>query len=387
MSTRSLFLVSGERSGDLHAAELLKALQKNPSLKGLNLEFQGLGGPELQKLYGDQFEDWVEEAAVIGLSEVLKKYSWFRKKFDETLKRILNLQPALVILVDYPGFNLRLAKKLRKLGYKGHICYYISPQVWAWNRKRIPQMAKVLDLMMCVFEFEKELYESSDLPTVWVGHPVVEELNARRISISRSHSLIGLFPGSRAREVKALLPLMCDACAELLITDPHLTFELAVASDKLLPLVGEIIEASNLCTKNSLKIAVGESHRLMQEATAGWVASGTASLEAGFYGMPYALVYKVSPLTYIAAKTVVKIPYIGMVNILADKLVVKEFIQSEATVANLTHEIQEILHNKEYKATMAQNLSKVPSQLGNGDAHKKAAQAIAETLNNSATTL
>ena len=313
--------------------------------------------------------------------EVLKKYGWFKRKFDETVERIINLQPDAVLLVDYPGFNLRLAKKLRKLGYSGKICYYISPQIWAWNRKRIPQMAKVLDLMMCVFEFEKDLYESSNLKTVWVGHPLVEELIERHLNISRSTSLIGLFPGSRSREIKALLPIMCEACAKLSTQLPNLTFELAVASEKLLPLVSELITASSFASNNSLKVTVGESHRLMQQATAGWVASGTASLEAGFYEMPYALVYKVSALTYYAAKAVIKIPYIGMVNILANQLIVKEFIQSEATPENLTQEIARLIQDPSYYETMQGHLSQVKHQLGNGGAHKKAALAIAQTIN------
>ncbi len=148
----SIFLISGERSGDLHALELLGALEGQSS----SYTFHGMGGSHLVAEYGENFEDWAEEAAVIGITEVLKKYPWFKRKFAETLSKIETLNPAAVILVDYPGFNLRIAKALRKRGYQGKICYYISPQVWAWNRGRIPKMAKLLDLMLCVFEFEKE---------------------------------------------------------------------------------------------------------------------------------------------------------------------------------------------------------------------------------------
>ncbi len=373
---QAVFLVSGERSGDLHAAELLSALS---TCEGAGeLEFHGLGGPELAGKYGERFEDWVEEAAVIGFSEVIKKYGWFKQKFAETLARILELQPAAVILVDYPGFNLRLAKALRKQGYTGKICYYISPQVWAWNRGRIPKMAKILDLMLCVFEFEKDLYQQSGLQTEWVGHPMVEELDERRVDVARDENLVGLFPGSRGREVRSLLPVMLEAAEQVLATRPGTKFELAVASESIMKIVRELLQESQLGEHFSYKI--GESHRLMQHAGGAWVASGTASLEAGFYGMPYALVYKVSQLTYSIAKLVVKIPYIGMVNILADKLVVQEYIQAEATADNLAQEMRKILDDIAYRETMQTELANVKDMLGGGGAHQKAAQSIANCL-------
>ena len=376
MGATNIFLVSGERSGDLHSEELLRALEQLPEAK--ELSFHGLGGSHLKGRFGDGFEDWVEEAAVIGITEVLKKYGWFKKKFAETLARIEDLSPAAVILVDYPGFNLRLAKALRKSGYQGKICYYISPQVWAWNQGRIPKMAKLLDLMLCVFEFEKGLYENSGLRTEWVGHPMVEELEERRLEIPRQQNLVGLFPGSRGREVRSLLPVMLEA-AEIVANDhPETRFELAVASERIMEITREILSNSSLGDR--LEYRVGESHRLMQEAQVACIASGTASLEAGFYGLPYALVYKVSQLTYTIAKMVVKIPYIGMVNILADKPVVKEFIQAQATPKNVAGEINKLLTDDHYRESMQSELEKVKEMLGGGGAHEKAAKAIAESL-------
>ncbi len=376
----TLFLVSGERSGDLHAAELLEALELALGEASVDVKFYGMGGPELVKRYGDHFEDWVEDAAVIGITEVLKKYGWFKKKFAETKARILDLNPATVVLVDYPGFNLRLAKDLRKSGYNGKICYYISPQVWAWNQGRIPKMAKILDLMMCVFEFEKDLYEESGLETEWVGHPMVEELEERRLEVERNERLVGLFPGSRGREVKALLPVMIEA-AELVARDvPDVQFELAVASERVLTIAREILESSQLESEGRLKVKVGESHRLMQDAGAAWVASGTATLEAGYYGLPYALVYKVSALTYWIARMVVKIPFIGMVNILAKKMVVREFIQGAVKADAIAAEMVQMLTQEDYRAQMMQDLAEVKGNLGGGGAHKKAALAIAKCV-------
>ena len=378
MPNRSLFLVSGERSGDLHAAELLCAFSETE--KGKGMSFYGLGGSELVKRYGDQFEDWVEEAAVIGITEVLKKYGWFKKKFAETIHKIETLSPDVVVLVDYPGFNLRLARALRKNGYSGKICYYISPQVWAWNQSRIPKMAQLLDFMMCVFEFEKDLYQKSGLLTEWVGHPMVEELEERRENIQRRDDLIALIPGSRSREVRSLLPAMLSASERVAAKFPDASFELAVASERILPIAKELFSQSPLYHKGKIKITIGESHRLMQEATAAWIASGTATLEAGFYGLPYALVYKVSSLTYWMAKMLVKIPYIGMVNILADQLVVQEFIQDEAHSDNLAQEMNKMMGSLSYRQKMAEELHHVKTQLGGGGAHHKAAIAISDCL-------
>lgn len=382
MSNRSLFLVSGERSGDLHAAELLAAFADTEV--GQKMDFFGMGGPELSRQYGVNFEDWADDAAVIGITEVLKKYGWFKQKFAETIERIELLSPDIVVLVDYPGFNLRLAKALRKNGFSGKICYYISPQVWAWNKGRIPKMAELLDLMMCVFEFEKPLYEQSGMKTEWVGHPMVEELEERRIDgIQRRSGLVALMPGSRSREVKTLLPVMLSASERVAQEFPEMEFELAVASERVLPIAKELVSQSPLYHKGKLKMVVGESYRLMQEASAGWVASGTATLEAGFYGLPYALVYRVSTLTYWMAKMVVKIPFIGMVNILADKLVVQEFIQDEAYPENLSVEMKKMVSNTDYRKKMISELNDVKKQLGGGGAHSKAALAIADCVSSS----
>ena len=376
--SKVIYLVSGERSGDLHAVELLSAMEA--SLTEGEYSFHGLGGSELQAKYGDSFEDWVEEAAVIGFTEVLKKYGWFKKKFEQTVQEILELETELVILVDYPGFNLRLAKALRKEGYAGKICYYISPQVWAWNRKRIPKMAEWLDLMLCVFDFEEELYHQSGLEAKWIGHPMVEELEERRVHLTREESLVGLFPGSRSREVKSLLPVMLEAAALVSKERANTTFELAVPSEKIQELAMEFLADDALYKNGKVTISLGESHLLMQKAGAAWIASGTASLEAGFYGLPYALVYKVSQLTYLIAKAVIKIPYIGMVNILADKFVVKELIQDEATPQNLSNEMLEILSDADYRWTMQEELARVKGMLGGGGAHNKAAKEIIACL-------
>ena len=203
MKRKRIFLVSGEISGDVHGAALMRNLH---DLASGEVAFAGFGGRLMRDVGGDRMQDWVGEAGVVGLWEVLKKYAWFRGKFKAALADIASWRPDAVILIDYPGFNLRLAKPLRRVGTRARVIYYISPQVWAWNRRRIPMMAGALDLMLCIFPFEKEMYEASGLPTEFVGHPFGDEIDRLRIRGQRQSNLIGLFPGSREREVAKLFP-------------------------------------------------------------------------------------------------------------------------------------------------------------------------------------
>ena len=169
------FLISGELSGDTHGAALMESLR---TLDQGEISFAGLGGPQMRAAAGgNSMINWIDEAAVVGLWEVLKNYGYFKRRFAETLEAVRTFKPDVVVLIDYPGFNLRMAKALREGGYAGKIAYYISPQVWAWNRKRIPVMARLLDLMLCIFPFEKPLYENSGLLTEFAGHPLVDGLS------------------------------------------------------------------------------------------------------------------------------------------------------------------------------------------------------------------
>src|SRR6266705_4732811 len=199
----------------------------------VELRFPGRGGPQMKAIAGAKFTDWLNHAAVLGLWEVLKKYGHFREQFRQVLAEIEKAKPNAVLLIDYPGFNLRLARALRKQSAKRKIIYYISPQVWAWNRGRIKKMACFLDLMLCIFPFEADLYNKSGLRTVFVGHPMVERLRARKIDIQPDPNLIGLFPGSRPREVRRIFPILAETARELCKQKPSLHFEIAAASESL----------------------------------------------------------------------------------------------------------------------------------------------------------
>lgn len=368
-----LYLIAGEASGDNHGAALMQALtQHQPGVK-----FLGRGGPQMKQLAGGNFTDWINEAAVVGLWEVLKHYPYFRRQFQQTLDQIAAAKPDAVVLIDYPGFNLRLAKELRQRSLGGKIIYYISPQVWAWNRGRIPKMARWLDLMLCIFPFEAELYTQSGLRTVFVGHPMLETLAGQRTNAARDPNLIGLFPGSRAREVRKLLPIMLAVARELRTTRPELRFEIAAASETLAAQMRPTLRDGSL---GGIRLVVGQAAQIMQRAAAGIVASGTATLEAAYFRLPFVLVYRVAALTYFAGRALIRVKHLGMPNVLANREIVPEFLQREARPAAIAAEVRALLENPARRERMLTDFDAVIDQLGAGGANETAAQAILETL-------
>src|SRR5205085_3428968 len=282
--TEKIYFVAGEASGDDHGAALIRALRG----RAPDLQFLGRGGPKMRAIAAGEFHDWINEAAVVGLWEVVKRYGFFRKQFGRTMSEIGKANPAAVVLIDYPGFNLRLARALRQKFSSLKIFYYISPQVWAWNRRRIIKMRGWLDLMLCIFPFEPVLYNASGLKAVVVGHPITAEMQVR--PDIRDPRLIGLFPGSRQREVRKIFPIMQATARELLRADSGLHFEIAAASKAL----AEIIRKDLRDDAEEFSITVEGARGLMQRAAVGLVASGTATLEAALSKLPFVLVYRVA---------------------------------------------------------------------------------------------
>lgn len=372
---KKIWIVAGEASGDARAAEVMRAVHAiDPSV-----EFIGAGGPKMRPHAAEPFDDWIAEAGVLGLWDVLKHYGYFRRKFDRMLADIARLKPDAVLLVDYPGFNLRLAKALRSAQPGLKILYYVSPQVWAWNRGRIPKMAKWLDLMLCIFPFEKPLYEQSGLKTEFVGHPIVQQMDRDRVPVARDPLLLGLFPGSREREVKRIFPAMVGAARIVGKSREDIRFEAAAASeahaDMMRAMAGDV----------PIEIRVGTAHELMQRAGAGLVCSGTATLEAACYGLPYALVYKTAWLTYAVGRQLVKVDHLGIVNILAGRTVVREFIQDAATPATLADEALRLLNNEAARSELSSELEAIVSTLQGEGAAGRAARAILDAIGGSDT--
>jgi len=379
---KTIYFVAGEASADNHGAALMRALRK----ADVDLRFVGRGGPQMKAVAGDNFQNWIDKSGVLGLWEVIKHYGYFRKQFHQTLDEIGASKPNAVVLIDYPGFNLRLARALRKRLQSQKIIYYISPQVWAWNRSRIKKMAHWLDLMLCIFPFEAELYNQSGLRTIFVGHPMIERLRDRqpsvaaatygsagKIDIQRDSNLVGLFPGSRGREVRKIFPILVQTARELRRSKPDLHFEVAAASDELAQEMEKMLGSQD---RHLFGIKIGQTAEIMQRAVAGIVASGSATLEAAYFRMPFALIYKVAWPTYFAGRLLVKVKYLGMPNVLADKQVVPEFIQHRAKSPDLAKTILRLLDDPMKREQMISEFDKIAAQLGESGASERAATAI-----------
>ena len=372
-----LYFVAGEASGDGHGAALIRSLRE----RAPDLEFHGRGGPLMKEIAGDAFMNWSDAAAVVGLWEVVKRYGYFREQFAGALREIAVIGPEAVVLIDYPGFNLRLARALRKRSPRLKIIYYISPQVWAWNRGRVRQMARFLDLMLCIFPFEAELYNQSGLRTIFVGHPMVENLARRRTGEIRDPNLVGLFPGSRSREVKKIFPVMLRAAAKIAEERPETRFEVAAASPALASAIQRVLARSALGER--MRLATGNAAGLMQRACAAMVASGTATLESAYFRLPFVLVYKVSWPTYFAARLVMRTRYLGMPNVLADREIVPEFLQHEARPKAIARSVLQLMNEPDVREQMISDFDGVIEKLGETGASAKAARAILLELSGS----
>jgi lipid-A-disaccharide synthase len=392
----TIYFIAGEVSADNHGAALLRSLR---DLDG-GLKFVGRGGPQMHEIAGKQFKNWIGQAAVLGLWEVLRNYGYFREQFHQALQEILASKPDAVVLIDYPGFNLRLARALRTRAPRQKIIYYISPQVWAWNRGRIKKMARFIDLVLCIFPFEADLYNQVGLRAVFVGHPMIERLQGRKITTERDPNLIGLFPGSRSREVRKIFPVMLAAARELQKHNRNLRFEVAAASADLAremsPIVAGLDQQQD---REAIQIKIGETAVIMQRAWAGIVSSGSATLEAAYFRLPFVLVYKVALPTYLAARLVVNVKYLGMPNLLADKEVVPEFIQHHAKPHAIVKAVQPLIENSNARERMVSEFDAIigrlqgaavssppgqrgerPSLNGENRASERAARAIIEEI-------
>jgi lipid-A-disaccharide synthase len=387
MNPKTIYFVAGEVSADNHGASLMRALRK---LDG-GIKFIGRGGPQMQEMANEsalgntgenrKFKNWIGDAAVLGLWEVLRKYGYFREQFHETLQEIGKDRPDAVVLIDYPGFNLRLARALRRQAPKQKIIYYISPQVWAWNRGRIKKMAHFIDLVLCIFPFEVDLYKQAGSRALFVGHPMIERLQTKTIDTKRDSSMIGIFPGSRAREVRKIFPVMLETARDLQKRNSNLRFEVAAASEQLKREIEKILHGLQQSKdRQAIEIKTGKAAEIMQRAWAGIVASGSATLEAAFFRLPFVLIYKVAWPTYLAARLVVNVKYLGMPNLLAEKQVVPEFIQHRATPNAIAKAMQPLIENARARDDMISEFNAIVPRLGDVGASEKAARTIIEEI-------
>ena len=373
---KHFLIVAGEASGDVHAAHLVDELKKiDPALT-----FSGVGGPRLRASGVELYKD-ISSLAVVGFVEVLKHYREIRGIFNLILKKINDVKPLAVILVDYPGFNLRLAREIKKRGVK--VIYYISPQVWAWKADRVEQVKKYVDKMLVLFRFEEDFYARRGVRVDFVGHPLVDALTAptdknkfcQRYGLDTEKLTIGLLPGSRQNEVNALLPVMIGA-ADLLQKE--------FTSIQFLVLKAHTIERSLLeryCRDAVCqpKIIDAGTYDGINACHLCIVASGTATLETAILEKPMVIVYKTSFLTWLMAKLLVKIPYIGLVNVVAGKKIVPECVQFQATPARVAAELRKMITDEIRVTVIKENLRDVKNLLGPPGASRRAAGIIYET--------
>jgi len=331
MST--ILIVAGEASGDTLGAGLVKEFLK---LKP-DSEFIGLGGDKMSDA-GVTLRYHINKLAFLGFWEVVKNIRFIRGVEKDLLEQVDSFNPDMAVLIDYPGFNLRLASKLRKRGIK--IFYYISPQIWAWGARRIGKIKKHVDMMATIFEFEKDIYERANVPVEWVGHPLLDEIKTsvgkkefyKANRLSSDDIPIGLFPGSRIQEVSRLLPEMLRALMLMSIGRRKVKGVIGVAPGLDKTVYSEIIEQSGV----NVRIHNGSNYDLMAQAKLNLVCSGTATLECAVIGTPMLVLYKTSPLTYHIARKLIKIPHIGMVNVVAGERIVPELIQHNCTAEKIT---------------------------------------------------
>lgn len=369
-------IIAGEISGDLHAAALVREIQRRNS----TIDFFGIGGEELEKT-GMEIRVHARNMAVLGLSEVLRKYFFFRKTFHAMLALLKERKPDAVLLIDYPGFNLPFAKEARKLGFK--VIYYICPQVWAWNRGRITAMAKNVDRLISIFPFEADVFKGTKLKVDFVGHPLVSPAATARMEPLfplpwSGEPRVALLPGSRKQEVKLILPAMAQAAEILKIKFPDAGFIIAAASREAVSWIEQTLSSMGMADR--FTVVADKTRQILRQAGAAWVASGTATIEAALMGCPMAVIYRTAPLTYLAGRLLIRVPFLGMVNIVAGKLICPEFIQHAAKPKNMALAIEPLVTEGKARNEMITELDRVRSILGSPGAEERAAEIVLQEL-------
>lgn len=376
--SKTVFIVAGEASGDLHAANLCQELLKIDN----SIQLQGMGGKNMREAGVDVLFD-ASRLAVVGIVEVLFKYRMIKGVLNQIEKHIKQSPPDLLILVDYQEFNQKLAAYAKSQGIK--VLFYIGPQVWAWRPNRVHKMARIVDHMAVIFPFEVELYKKANVPVTFTGHPLVDEIipdksaqQARSVLKLNEQTTVGLFPGSRTGEIERLLPVMLASARLLRGKYPELQFVLPLAST---------IQRNDLATYGkdlselNVNLIENNTHDAIQACDSIIVASGTATLEIGLMSIPMVITHKLAALSYFILSRLVNIKHIGLVNIVSGKEIVKEFIQHEALPENLANETVHILEDKDYNQNMRDELSKLRELLGTAGGSKNVAQLAYSMIN------
>ncbi len=373
-AAQRIMIVTGEASGDLHGANLIRAVREIAP----ELSFFGAGGTRMADA-GCEILVRGEEIAVMGLVEVLGHFPAIRRAFHR-LKRCLQEsdRPAALVLIDFPEFNLRLAKVAKQAGVP--VLYYVSPQVWAWRQGRVRKIAAVVDRLAAIFPFEPELYRGLPIQAEYVGHPLLDEfrLDTPRpaylaaLGIDPDRPVVGIFPGSRSNELRYNFEVMLAAAEQLRRQRPDIAFLLPVAPS----IDPEVVKSKLAGYDLPVTLVHGNIYSAANACNAILAVSGTVTLQIGLVGTPMAIVYRMSPLTYAIGKRLVKVPYIGLTNIVAGKGVVREFIQDSANADNLAGEIAKILSDHDYARQLRDGLATVRQRLGEPGCSRRVAKML-----------
>ena len=367
------YIIAGEASGDLHASNLVAEIKK----KDKKAEFRGCGG-DLMKAQGVDLLKHYRTMAYMGFVEVAVNLRKVLGNIAQCKKDILEYQPDAIILVDYPGFNFRIADFAHEKGFK--VFYYISPQVWAWKRRRVKKVKRSVDKMLVILPFEEEFYKEYGVDVTYVGNPLLDELAKfgtanrsiflRRNSLGEKREIIALLPGSRKQEVKRVLPVMLKAASHF----PDYQFVVAGVSSLDKSLYKKILGNSDVF------LIENQTYELLQNSSAAIVTSGTATLETALFTVPEVVCYKATGLSYFLAKWMIKVKFISLVNLVMDKEVVKELIQGDLTEENIVNELDLLLHNGRRQRQLLEDYEELRGRLGNAGASEMAAEVIINAM-------
>lgn len=375
---KKVCVIAGEASGDLHGANLVRTMEE----MGQDLRFSGIGGTKMKQA-GVELLAGSGDMAVVGLTEVLSRLGVILQVRKKIRKHLKEERPDLLILIDYPDFNIPLAKYAKKLGIP--VLYYISPQVWAWRQGRISVLERSVDRMAVILPFEKEFYgRVSKLDVHFTGHPLLDvvkqtaprEQTLTRRGLNPGRMTVALLPGSREKEVTRLLPEMLTAAGIIAGKLPDIQFLLPLADTLSREFVSAVIAGSPI----PVTIVENDGYNALAAADAAMVTSGTATLETALLEVPMIIVYKVSPLSYLLGRMVIHVSHIGLVNIIAGREIVPELIQGYATGEAMADEIYRILSDQARRRQMREDLKKVRTKLGSPGASRRAAELALEMI-------
>ena len=366
-----IFLIAGERSGDLHGGNLIKALKNHQP----SAQFRGFGGDYMESA-GMEIVVHYRELAFMGFAEVLANLRTISKKLTQCQQDILQFKPDVLVLIDYAGFNMRVAKFARKNGIK--VFWYISPKVWAWNQSRALKLKANVDRMFVILPFEKDFFKKYDWDVDYVGNPVLDAVKAHQADekflaknyLKSEGQLVALLPGSRKQELQRMIPLMASVAARL----PHIQFGLATVSN-----LNEELYAPMKVLPN-IRFINNATYDLLTYAQAAVVTSGTATLETALFRVPQVVVYKTSGFSYRIAKMAIRVPYISLVNLIAGREVVKELIQDDASEEKTLGEIRKILEDSVHKNSILSGYDEIIKILDTGSASENAAALMTKYL-------